>query len=706
MWRLKIAEGGSPWLRTTNNHAGRQVWEFDPSLGTPEEIEEVERAREAFRESRFEKKNSADLLMRMQFAKENPLEMEYPIIRIQDDEDVTEEALVTSLRKAISIFSTHQAHDGHWPGEFAGPMFFLPGLNRDGGWGFHIEGKSTMFGSTLCYVTLRLLGQGPDDGDGAMEKGREWILDHGSATCTTSWGKIWLSKSLDSCALNSFKCLECLAGLVTTLYHQKCGYCHTLYLFIQTMRLIYSFRYSPNLLDRRRVWCYCRMVYLPMSYIYGKRFTGPITPIILSLRNELFHCPYDQIDWNQACKECAKEDLYYPHPFIQDIVWAFLHKIVEPILMHWPCSKLREKAINTAIQHIHYEDENTRYICMGAVNKVLNMLCVWIEDPNSEAFKLHLPRIYDYLWVVEDGMKMQGCNGSQVWDTAFAVQAIMSTDLSEEFGETLKKAHEFFKSSQILEDCPGDLEFWYRHISKGAWTFATADQGWAVSDCTAGGLKAALLLSKVTPEIVGDPIETKKLYDAVNIILSLMNKDGGVSAWEPTRSYAWLEIFNPAESFGDIMIDYSYVECTTSMIQALTSFKKVYPNHRQDEIDDCINKSAHFLEKTQRDDSSWYGSWGVCFTYGTWFGVAGLLASGRTYENSSCIRKACNFLLSKQLDSGGWGESYLSCVDKVYTNLEGNRVHAVNTSWAMLALIDAGQVSFFMFTNLMRAWIS
>ncbi|KAG6480215.1 hypothetical protein ZIOFF_063695 [Zingiber officinale] len=66
MWRLKIMEGGSPWLCTTNNHAGRPVWEFDPNLGTPEEIEEVERAQEAFRESRFEKKNSADLLMRLQ----------------------------------------------------------------------------------------------------------------------------------------------------------------------------------------------------------------------------------------------------------------------------------------------------------------------------------------------------------------------------------------------------------------------------------------------------------------------------------------------------------------------------------------------------------------------------------------------------------------------------------------------------------------
>ncbi|RVW69142.1 Cycloartenol synthase 2 [Vitis vinifera] len=69
MWKLKIAEGGSPWLRTTNNHVGRQVWEFDPDLGSPEQREEIERARETFSKHRFEKKHSADLIMRIQSLK-------------------------------------------------------------------------------------------------------------------------------------------------------------------------------------------------------------------------------------------------------------------------------------------------------------------------------------------------------------------------------------------------------------------------------------------------------------------------------------------------------------------------------------------------------------------------------------------------------------------------------------------------------------
>lgn len=38
--------------------------------------------------------------------------------------------------------------------------------------------------------------------------------------------------------------------------------------------------------------------------------------------------------------------------------------------MHWPGKKLREKSLRTVMEQIHYEDENTRYICLGPVNKV------------------------------------------------------------------------------------------------------------------------------------------------------------------------------------------------------------------------------------------------------------------------------------------------------------------------------------------------
>ena len=64
-----------------------------------------------------------------------------------------------------------------------------------------------------------------------------------------------------------------------------------------------------------------------------------------------------------------------------------------------------------------------RYVDIGPVNKAINMVCCYFDQPDGEEFKEHLPRIFDYRWLGEEGMKMQGYNGSQLWDTAFAAQA-------------------------------------------------------------------------------------------------------------------------------------------------------------------------------------------------------------------------------------------------------------------------------------------
>ncbi|KAJ1254050.1 hypothetical protein BS78_K128600 [Paspalum vaginatum] len=695
MWRLKVSERSSPWLRSMNNLLGRQEWVFHPELGTPDERAEVEKARQEFAEHRFERKHSSDLIMRIQYAKENPHVKltDSPAVKLGEHEDLTEEAVWTSVKRAVSRLCNLQAHDGHWPADYGGLLFLLPGLlitlyvtgvmntvlssehqkemrryiynhqNEDGGWGLHIEGHSTMLGSVLNYVALRLLGEGPSGGeDGAMEKGRNWILNHGGATSTASWGKFWLS----------------VLGVYDWSGNNPVP--------PEFWLLPYFLPFHPG-----RMSCYCRMVYLPMSYIYGKRFVGPVTSLVLELRNELYKDTYDGIDWNKARTECAKEDMYSPHSLVQGMSWAFLHKFVEPIMFHWPGRKLREKALAMAIRHVHYEDECTHYINLGAVPKALSMLACWIEDPDSEAFKCHIARVYDYLWVAEDGMKMQIYDGSQVWDAGFTVEALLATGLIKELGPTLKRAHAFLKNSQLLENFPGDLNYWYRHISKGGWTFTTADDGWQVSDCTATALKACLLLSNISPKIVGEPIEIDRQYDGINCLMSLMNDNGGFSAFELVRSSTWLEYINPAEAFGRVMVEYPHVECTSSSIQCLALFKKHNPEHRKEEVENCISKGAKFIENIQRTDGSWYGSWGVCFTYATWFAVVGLVCAGRTFTNSATIRKACDFLLSKELPSGGWGESYLSAHNVVYTNLKGNRPHGTHTAWAMLALLDAGQ---------------
>lgn len=127
------------------------------------------------------------------------------------------------------------------------------------------------------------------------------------------------------------------------------------------------------------------------------------------------------------------------------------------------------------------------------------MIACWVEDPNSEAYQLHLARLPDYFWLAEDGLKFQvllflpflssflhfsfptfykniyekdnnknnshdledffeektktillQSFGSQMWDAAFAIQAILACNLNEEYGPTLRRAHEFVKASQVI----------------------------------------------------------------------------------------------------------------------------------------------------------------------------------------------------------------------------------------------------------------
>ncbi|RYR07250.1 hypothetical protein Ahy_B05g074567 isoform B [Arachis hypogaea] len=645
MWKLKIGEGGKD-LISANNFIGRQHWEFDPNAGTPQEHAHVERLRQEFTKNRFSIKQSSDLLMRMQLRKENKCGEISAAVKVGEEEKITEEALLTTMRRSLTFFSSIQSHQGHWPAEFACPLFFIQPLNEDGGWGFHILGHSTMFGSGLSYIALRILGEKLEDHeDKPMAKARKWILDHGGLVAIPSWGKFWVS--------------------VLGVYEWSGSnpFPPELWLLPKS---------SP--IHAGHIMSYCRLVYLPLSYVYGKKFVAPITDLIKSLREEMYIQPYDQINWNKARNTIAKEDIYYPHPLIQDMFWGFLNHVGERFLNTWPFSKLREKALEVTMNHIKYEDELSHYLCIGVVEKVLSLIAHWAHEPNSEAFKLHLARIPDYFWVAEDGLKIVAL-GCQMWDAAFAVQAIIACNMNEEYGYVLKKAHDFIKASQIRENPKGDFKAMHRHICKGAWAFSIRDNGLQVSDSTGEAFKAALLLSKLPTELVGEKMEEQCFYDTVNVTLSLQSSNGGYPVWEPKIAFQWLEKFNPTEIFESVIIER----------------EELYPNHRRKEIDQSISKSIHFIETTQNPDGSWYGCWGVCYTYGTWFAVEGLKAVGKNYHNSPALRKACQFLLSKQLPNGGWGESYLSSQNKVYTNLEGNRANIVQTSWALLSLIGAGQ---------------
>uniref|UniRef100_A0A8D2PJJ2 Terpene cyclase/mutase family member n=1 Tax=Zosterops lateralis melanops TaxID=1220523 RepID=A0A8D2PJJ2_ZOSLA len=492
----------------------------------------------------------------------------------------------------------------------------------DGGWGLHVEDKSTVFGTALNYVALRILGLGPDDPD--VVRARVNLHSKGGAVGIPSWGKFWLA------VLNVYS----WEGMNTLL---------------PEMWLLPTwFPAHPS-----RLWCHCRQVYLPMSYCYAKRLSAEEDELIRSLRQELYVQDYGSIDWPAQRNNVAACDVYTPHSWLLGAAYTIMNVYEAHHSTH-----LRQRAITELYDHIKADDRFTKCISIGPISKTINMLVRLSVSHLWKAGTIHFHMVLHLQWfqpmVLQPGTSR--------------LPSLVPCLL------------------QIPEN-PPDYQKYYRHMNKGGFPFSTRDCGWIVADCTAEGLKAVMLLQEKCP-FIAKPVPPERLFDAVNVLLSMKNSDGGFATYETKRGGHLLELLNPSEVFGDIMIDYTYVECTSAVMQALRHFQSQFPEHRAEEIRETLQKGLDFCRKTQRADGSWEGSWGVCFTYGTWFGLEAFASMQHTYHNGTACREvaqACQFLISKQMADGGWGEDFESCEQRTYVQSAESQIH--NTCWALLGLM-------------------
>ncbi|WVQ83002.1 hypothetical protein IAT38_005140 [Cryptococcus sp. DSM 104549] len=590
-----------------------------------------------------------------------------------------------SARNGYKFYKEIQSDDGHFSTEYGGPLFLIPGLiialhvcgqtllpeqciemrryllnkrRKEGGWGLHTASPPTVYGTVMNYVALRILGMHPDEGP--MTEIRALIHKMGGATGIPTWGKVWLS------ILGVYE-WDGVGSVPPELW------------------LVPDWTpFAPW-----RWWIHVRNVFTPMSYLYGTRFVGPYTPLVSSLRDEIYVEPYTSIRWSSHRSNINPIDVYNPHHPILDLAHQLLgvYESLPRIPVLSSALPVRQMALDRVYEIITMEDENTGYQTIGPVSKAFNMVCRYArEGPQSAAFLAHLSRVDDFLWLSKEGLMMMGTNGSQLWDLAFMAQAAVETGLAEEdeFKGSVEGMLDWVDKAQIREN-PKWYEKGYRHRTKGAWAFSTPEQGYTVSDCTAEGLKAVLALQSL--EYTAKPVSLERMRDAVDTMLTMQNPSGGFASYELTRGSTKMEWLNAAEVFGNIMVDYTYPECTTSVLSALKYFSKVDPTYRAADISRTVDNAIKFIHDIQYPDGSWYGSWGICFTYATMFALESLSIAGETYANSERVRRACTFLLSKQMEDGGWGETYMSCVTGKYAQHEKSQV--VQTAWAILALVYA-----------------
>ncbi|KAF2269339.1 terpene synthase [Lojkania enalia] len=586
-----------------------------------------------------------------------------------------------SAANALTFFSALQQGPGNWACEYGGPMFLLPGLiitwyvtgtpihephaieiknylfarahPEDGGWGLHIEGNSSVFGTSLNYTTLRILGVEPDDP--RMIKARNTLWKMGGALNGPHWAKWWLSVL----GVTSWDCVNPVPP--------------ELWLFPDWVPI------APW-----RWWIHMRQVFLPMTYVYSKRWSLPLNDLTRQLRDELLTEPYETINFDSRRNTIHPADDYHPKTWILRLLFWFIINIWFPFLRpNW----LKKRAEDWTWWLIEAEDENTSFSNLGPVNGPMNTLCSYIHGgPDSYAFREHVKTLPEFLWMKDEGMLMNGTNGVQVWDTSFFVQAMHDGGFSSDpkWKPMLIKALEFLEDHQMDIECR-DLHKCYRQRRKGAWPFSTKKQGYTVSDCTSEGLKGALTLQSLPgyPQLISED----RLKEAVDVILTMQNSSGGCASYEPTRGPEALEWLNAAEVFGRIMIEYDYPECTTACVTALHMFQQHYPSYRTAEVQTFIAHAVDYIRASQRPDGSWYGSWGICFTYAGFFATESLAIAGETHANSERMRRACQFFLERQMADGGWGETYRSCETGIWHNHESSQV--VQTAWVVCALLNA-----------------
>ncbi|TGJ80517.1 hypothetical protein E0Z10_g8245 [Xylaria hypoxylon] len=586
-----------------------------------------------------------------------------------------------AVSNGLAFFEKLQLPSGEWGCEYGGPMFLLPGVvitwyatktpipwyvateiknylfarahPEDGGWGLHIEGESTVFGTSLNYTVLRLVGVDPEHP--VMAKARKTLHNLGGATHAPHWAKFWLS-ILGVCKWDIVNPIPSELWLLPD--------------------------WAP--FAPWRWWIHMRQVFLPMGYIYDKQWTCEETDIIRGLREELFSERWETVDWAGNRNTICPADNFHPKSWVLNTAnWALVNV--------WPRFRpnfLKNRANEWVSKLIDMEDANTDYADLAPVNAALNTVACYIRDgPDAYTVKRHIERLEDVMWVNAEGMFCNGTNGVQCWDTSFLIQAAVDAGLEQDvrWRPMLKKALTFLDDQQIRENCK-DQATCYRQQRKGAWAFSTRDQGYAVCDCVSEALKSVILLQKTPgyPQLLDD----ERIFDAVDTILTYQNKTGACSSYEPTRGSEKLEVLNAAEVFGNIMVEYDYVECTTAVVTALSLFKKHWPDHRSKEIDGFVQRSVAWIKTAQRPDGSWYGNWAICYTYATMFAVESLKSIGEKYNNSYYSKRGCDFLISCQREDGGWSESYRSCEKMVYTEHEtGSQV--VMTAWALIALMHA-----------------
>ena len=497
----------------------------------------------------------------------------------------------------------------------------------DGAWAIHWGGEGDLSTTVEAYFALKLAGFSADDP--AMRKARKFILDSGGVECCRVFTRIFLALfgEFDWKAIPS---IPVEFNLMPSWF--------------------------PMSIYRMSSWA--RSTFVPLSVVLDIRPLKPI-PESAGIR-ELYKAP-------EQLPSLSPRKL---SPFSWRRFFLILDRVIKAV-EDTPARMFRTGAMRFTERWVReHQDPSGDWggIQPAMVNSILALASLG-HGVSHEPIRKGLEALERFTLERDGELVLQSCI-SPIWDTALTSLALLHSGV-ERNHPSLTAACTWLASKQIFKK--GDWSVKRPDLEPGGWAFEFENSWYPDVDDSAVVL---MLLYRYADDGFVDRTNLEK---GLKWILGMQGRDGGWGAFDVDNN---MRILNQLP-LGDLeaMIDPSTPDLTGRVLELLG--QAGYGTN-----DRAVRKAIKFIRKTQGDDGSWWGRWGVNHIYGTCTVLCGL---GSVKEDLSApyVRKAVNWIKKHQNHDGGWGECCESYGD-ASLKCRGASTPS-QTAWAMLALMAAGE---------------
>jgi len=505
------------------------------------------------------------------------------------------------------------------------------------GWPLFTDGAFNISSSVKAYFALKAVGDSPEADH--MRRARAAILAHGGAA-------------------NANVFTRSLLALFGALPWRGVP--------VMPVEILLLPRWFPFHMTKVSYWS--RTVITPLVVV------NALKPRAKNPRNvsiaELFVEPPDRVR-------------HWPGAPQQKFPWTTLFGALDQLLRwsepYFP-KGLRKRAIDRAVafveERLNGEDGlGAIYPAMAYSAIMFDTLGYGRQDPRM----VQVMKAIDRLLVIrEDEAYCQPCV-SPVWDTGLAAHALMEAGGGAS-ALSVRAGLAWLEPLQIT-DVAGDWAVRKPHVRPGGWAFQYANAYYPDVDDTAVVAMAMDRAVGQGPDDRGSEYKTA-IARAREWIEGLQSANGGWGAFDSDNDYDYLN-YIPFADHG-ALLDPPTADVTARCLSMLGQLGEVPSGNP------VVARGVDYLLRTQENDGSWFGRWGMNYIYGTWSVLCALNAVQRD-PRSAEVQKAVAWLKTIQNKDGGWGEGGESyALD--YAGYCPAPSTPSQTAWALLGLMAAGVV--------------